>query len=340
MADRLHGTMSLAWRPHGAATATLAALLVLLVATPGAAAMASFDADVGASIESTAEGLDVAAEAATEAAAVGAERTVETAADAPTVPTHEAADALPEVDESLSTDLATPGWSPVDAGASAEAGADTGADEPQREASTQDSAVVSSGSPVSQEAAVAAGALALLGAAAAFWTSLKALAAQGIAAAVPMFSRLDQDDVMENETRAAIYEAIQADPGLCTSEICDRVDAAWGTAVYHLKVLEDHHFVVSLKHGRHRRFFENGGKHKGDKEAVATLQNETTAEIFGTIREDPGLAQKEIASRVGLTPQALAWHLNRLKEVDLLEKERDGRVVRHYAGGDAPAASA
>jgi DNA-binding transcriptional ArsR family regulator len=333
--------MSPAGRPTGFATATLVTLLAALIVAPGAVASPSFDADVAASVENTAEGLDVAAEAAAEAAAAGAERTVEVAADAPTVPTPDAADgAMPEVDETVEPEFSTPDWSPVDAEASADVQADSSPDESGDEAGTRSATTVNSGPAWSQEAAVAAGFVALLGAAAASWTTLKGLVAQGLAGAIPMFSRLDRDEVLDNETRQAIYDAIQDDPGLCTSEICDRVDAAWGTAVYHLKVLEDNHFVVSMKHGRHRRFFENGGKHKGEKEAVATLQNETTAEIYDTIRSDPGLPQKEIADRVDLTPQALAWHLNRLKEAQLLEKERDGRVVRHYAGSDVAAAPA
>lgn len=319
---------------------TLAAtVLALLAVSPGAAALGSLDVDAHVDLASTSESLDVAVGAAVDAAAAGVGESVEVAQDPEPLELPVDADVreeLPEVERSLSHEIDASSWgpladAPVDAEAAADARADTRDDGPD-EVRTADDQLVTSSSGWTQEAAAVTTGLILAGLAAAFWTSLQSAAAKGLAVAAPLFTRLDREDVLSNGTRLAIYEAVQADPGLCTREIAERVDVAWGTTVYHLKVLEDHHYVTTLKHGRHRRYFENGGTHHGDKEALATLQNEKTAEVLATVRDEPGLPQKEIAERVDLTPQALAWHMKRLVELDLVEKQRDGRRMLHFVG--------
>lgn len=190
-----------------------------------------------------------------------------------------------------------------------------------------------SGPPTSLVAAVLAAALALQALPDPLLGMAQVLASTVLVAAVPMATRIRRDEVLDSPTREAVYEAVREEPGLCVRDVCDRVDVAWGTAVYHLEVLEENRMVVSSRHGRHRRFFENGATPEGDRDVLAMLQNDTTAEVLETIRSEPGLPQKEVAEAVGLSPQALAWHLDRLAEADLLEKERDGRLVRHYCSG-------
>jgi predicted transcriptional regulator len=69
----------------------------------------------------------------------------------------------------------------------------------------------------------------------------------------------------------------------------------------------------------------------GSKEAVAVLANPVTAGVVAAIRAAPGASQKELAQRVGMTPQALHWHLRRLVGAGVVRKSRDGRSVRHFA---------
>lgn len=169
-------------------------------------------------------------------------------------------------------------------------------------------------------------------------SALRVLQGTGVLA-VPLVTRMSRGEALEHDLRRRVLEVVRRDPGVCASAVADEVGAAWGTVLYHLDTLEDTGYVVSMKHGRHRRYFERGGTPTGAREALATLQRDTTAEVYETVREDPGLSQQEIADQVGLTPQALAWHMDRLVEVGLVEKERDGRRKLHYAsnpGDDGP----
>ncbi len=336
-----HGRLQ---RSYIAAAAAL--LLVLLALTPAAGALGDLTTDgevaevhAGATTTttSTRDSVEVTVGAALDATAAGHSETVEAEESTGEVSLPAGAGGLlPSLDHEASPSVSTPTEGPLDASATASTSVRHDPTPAGDGASTEGAALVPRGDAWQEEAAVVTGVLTLAGILALFGSSLKAILAQGVAAVMPLFSRLTRSEVLDNDIRASIFEAIRDDPGLCASEVSERVDAAWGTTVYHLQVLEDHHLITSMKHGRHRRFFENGGTHTGRKDLLATLQNDTTSRVLDTVLEEPGLAQKEIAERVDLTPQALAWHMKRLLNVGMVEKERDGRVVRHFPTDDVP----
>ena len=176
--------------------------------------------------------------------------------------------------------------------------------------------------------AVAASAFTLAGLAAYFWGGLKKAL---LLPFLGLYARITRAEVFDNSVRERIFHAIKANPGLSASDLAKVAGVSWGTTIYHLDVLEQNRMVSSLRKGRHRRYFENGAALAVPKEAVAVLQNAVTAQVASSIKGQPGATQKELAGRVGLTPQALHWHLQRLVAVGLVRKEREGRVVRHFS---------
>jgi len=57
-------------------------------------------------------------------------------------------------------------------------------------------------------------------------------------------------------------------------------------------------------------------------DATQETTRETTQEtILRLIRENPSITQKEMASRIGLTPGGVKFHMNRLKEMGLIRHE-------------------
>jgi DNA-binding transcriptional ArsR family regulator len=177
--------------------------------------------------------------------------------------------------------------------------------------------------------ALAASAFTLAGLAAWLWgpAAKKAL----LLPVLGLYARVTRAEVFDNSVRERIFHAIKANPGLSASDLAKAAGVSWGTTIYHLDVLEQNRMVTSLRKGRHRRYFENGAALTVPKETVAVLQNPVTAQVVTSIQGQPGATQKELAGRVGLTPQALHWHLQRLVAVGLVRKERDGRVVRHFS---------
>jgi len=70
---------------------------------------------------------------------------------------------------------------------------------------------------------------------------------------------------------------------------------------------------------------------KAPGDATQETTKETTQEtILRLIREAPSITQKEMASRIGLTPDGVKFHMNRLKEMGLIRHEgptKKGRWV-------------
>jgi hypothetical protein len=52
------------------------------------------------------------------------------------------------------------------------------------------------------------------------------------------YSRYDDSDPLENEARAAVMDAVEADPGRPTTEVAEAADVNLSTARYHVRVLQ------------------------------------------------------------------------------------------------------
>jgi len=58
----------------------------------------------------------------------------------------------------------------------------------------------------------------------------------------------------------------------------------------------------------------------------------TTEEaILLLLREDPSITQKKIASRIGLTPDGVKFHINKLKEKGIIKR---GALVKSRHTGE------
>ena len=71
-------------------------------------------------------------------------------------------------------------------------------------------------------------------------------------------------------------------------------------------------------------------------QALAALAQESRLAVFRLlVRRGPaGLAAGEIASRLGLTPATLSFHLSRLENARLVSSKREGLSIRYTARFD------
>lgn len=146
------------------------------------------------------------------------------------------------------------------------------------------------------------------------------------------YSKLRREEILDNRVRDALLQAIQTEPGLSVTDLRKRVDAGWGTTVYHLSVLERSRHVSSVALGRHRRFFAVGLIDASERSKWAMLQHPRARNLYRIVQENPGIIQRELASRVALKRPVASWHLKRLEREGLVRRERDGRRVLYYPG--------
>ena len=154
----------------------------------------------------------------------------------------------------------------------------------------------------------------------------------GLAAFLPLYSHITDDEILVDANRGAIYRLIQTEPGISTKDIAVRLDLAWGTVTHHLGKLEKRRFVVSKKYGKYRRYFANGAGGTQDKDALAVLRLDRTGDVAQLIRTSPGMTQKAVSIALGVSSSTILWHVKRLEEVNLVRKVREGKLVRYYPG--------
>jgi len=218
----------------------------------------------------------------------------------------------------LSTYASIEGLTPADGDDSADA----------RTQSGQASSSPGSGLDVDAGGTVLIGALGLGASGAAAFAGLRRVIGVLLA---PLASRLSRNELLENDTRREIYEHIQDEPGINLRGLADEIDVAWGTLLHHLKKLEDEHLVQSERYGKYRRFFQNGSTFtEEDQQRLAALSTPSTARVAEYILENPGSSQSEVGDAIGVTASTVLFHVKRLKEVDLVEQEREGRYVHYY----------
>lgn len=147
----------------------------------------------------------------------------------------------------------------------------------------------------------------------------------------PLFSRIDKDEILENEVRSRVHDAVEHNPGITIKEVTEVCDIGWGTAVYHLKRLEDEKLLVSQRHRQYRRYFKNGGGIvNGEKTAFAELKHETSQSLAKAVIENPGSIQKELCEEVGISAPLAHKYLDRLADAELVRKEKEWRSVRYF----------
>lgn len=145
-----------------------------------------------------------------------------------------------------------------------------------------------------------------------------------------LFSRIDEDTVLDNPVRAHVHQVVVQDPGLSLEEVRSRAGIAWGTAVHHLRRLEDTGLLVSIVQNARRRYFAANTLASKHRAQLAALTHPTARRLAGLVRERPGLDQTGLCQELGLRNPAASKHLQQLAAHGLLLTQRDGRRVRYH----------
>lgn len=126
--------------------------------------------------------------------------------------------------------------------------------------------------------------------------------------------------------RERIERRIHEDPGIYFNELVRELDLAAGQAQYHVRELVSRDAVAAADlFGRTHYYPPSYGA--WERQALALLRRETSAEIVATLLEDGPSRPVDVAERVGIARSTLAWHIDRLVEAGLIEKRRDGHQL-------------
>lgn len=150
------------------------------------------------------------------------------------------------------------------------------------------------------------------------------------------YAKIQGAALLENGTRSAIVQLVHGDPGISPPELARRIHVPWSTLMHHLRTLERDGLVTGVIDGRHKRLFAATIAYQ-QRGGLAVLRNATTQRLFGLVQRQPGISQSAAARGLGITPQGVSWHVERLVAARLVARARAGREVRLHPTSTAVA---
>ena len=145
---------------------------------------------------------------------------------------------------------------------------------------------------------------------------------------IPMYTRIQKEDVLDQFVRGQIYGYIRTNPGVHYNQIRRGIDVKNGTLSYHLSVLEKTELIKSRREGlRYRAFYPTGMKFPKEQRFRLT---EFQISIIDVIKENEGITQKEIAVKLGKKPQTINYNIKVLEQADIIEVIKKGRKTVCY----------
>jgi len=139
--------------------------------------------------------------------------------------------------------------------------------------------------------------------------------------------RISRKNVLEHDTRRAVYLCIRENRGINHASLSRRLGVNAGTLRYHLAILcETEQIVAERDHG-FLRYYANG---RAAREGEGYPINGTRKQILDLLARNPGIARKEVASALGISGASVTWHTGLLIRDGAIRSERDGRMVRYF----------
>ena len=145
---------------------------------------------------------------------------------------------------------------------------------------------------------------------------------------IPLYTKIRREEVLDHFTRGRIYGMIESNPGVHYTLIKKKVGVGNGTLTYHLSTLEREGFIRAEWDGLYKRFYPSQMA-TAPGEPVVELSAVQT-ELLGHIRQTPGITQKELGERTGVSKRVVSYHIAQMAQARLIRVERDGKKVRCY----------
>jgi predicted transcriptional regulator len=135
-------------------------------------------------------------------------------------------------------------------------------------------------------------------------------------------------------TREIIFEYVKAHPGSHLREIGRELKLGNGDLQYNLYILEKQGKVSTARRGLYKFIFPSGVFGEKETAILSALSTESQREILIHLIKNPTLSQGQIARLIGLTPATISWHMKRLVDLGLIERERNGKQMSYRVLGD------
>lgn len=126
------------------------------------------------------------------------------------------------------------------------------------------------------------------------------------------------------ETRREILNLLRSEPGLTKSQVCRRLNLAWGTVSHHTRVLEREGLLVRRRVFGFNRYYT--GETRGPELQLMPLLRESLVPyLLQRVEANPGIGIQALSRELGLGRKVVRRQLESMVEAGLLERSEDYR---------------
>ena len=132
-------------------------------------------------------------------------------------------------------------------------------------------------------------------------------------------SQIEASDFEKFDVRQKLVEFISGSPGIRYRELLRLTGLSNGVLSYHIDVLIKNGKIKNKKaNQRVTRYYPNGFSDE-ESDIIAVLRQDTPRKMIQYIIENPYCTFNEIVDFCDKVPSTVSWHLNKIKECNILE---------------------
>ncbi len=132
------------------------------------------------------------------------------------------------------------------------------------------------------------------------------------------------EQALKLDIRKKIYGLIKKNPGLHFRELQRRVGIATGALQYHLEYLQKKHLVKTERETKFLRYYLVRADFE-ETDLMALLRQESMRKIIVFLMQKRFATIPSISRDINLSPSTTSWHLDKLFEKKVVEKNRRGK---------------
>ncbi|PIN75850.1 transcriptional regulator [Candidatus Woesearchaeota archaeon CG10_big_fil_rev_8_21_14_0_10_37_12] len=133
-----------------------------------------------------------------------------------------------------------------------------------------------------------------------------------------------QKSVLDLDVRKKIFQTVEAFPGSHFREIQRKTNLSTGSLQHHLNFLVRHGVLSEVKENNKVRYFPKFFS-SDDKVLLGLLRQRSIRNILLFLLIKNKANHKAIAQFVKLSPSTISWHIKKLEEKGIIERNQNGK---------------
>lgn len=142
-----------------------------------------------------------------------------------------------------------------------------------------------------------------------------------------LFHRIDRDELLDHPTRRRIHDLVADEPGIHFSELRRRTDTSPGNLDHHLHRMVEEGLLEHHESAGYRCFFLPGAIPDEIAETLDRVRSPTARRVLAHLASNRATTGAELAEALGRAPSTIAYHVDRLSDAGLVDREDSGDRV-------------